>query len=118
VEKWTPSKQILLFVFVNDEKSLKLSLYVGPGLLEIRQKLINMAKNNQPLFNPVKKSGDNHSNIYSRIFLEKYEGKSDEEIKEEIEKQWANFFEKDFPQLDDVLKRQEWLEWPADQSIE
>jgi len=106
---WTSSNRILLFQFNNEPDSLNLTLVVGPGSQEIRQKLFEMGQRD-----PFRIS---HINLppkwfsiysYSILNKESYEG-SDKEIAEQLREQWQLFLEYELPGIDAVMKAQEWL---------
>jgi PD-(D/E)XK nuclease superfamily len=100
---WTPSGRILLFEFYwNSLKDLKIKLTIGPGPLDIRQKLLNMALQKPSLFKPdSKKLGNKWKFIYNRTFLtaKSYEDVSDDELTEQINKHWNAFVQGDLQAL-------------------
>lgn len=105
---WTSSHRILLFEFVNRIDSLKIDLVIGPGPLETRQKLLHTF--HKP--NDRKKWHTHiHIPICSILKKESYED-SDDEIAEEMKKQWQFFLEYELPKLDAKIKAQEWLVQP------
>ena len=103
---WTRSGRMLLFVFTNLQDSLKLTLILGPGPDEIRQKLFDVVIQNEP---PFKRSframGKMWSTVYGRTFLTKsiYLEKTTEEILEEIKRRWYEFLEHELPKLENIL---------------
>jgi len=116
---WTPSHRILLFEFLNVENSLKLSLYIGPGPQETRQKLFDMATKNKPLLKAAAKTLNSKWNvIYQRPFLtsKSYEDASDKELEAEIRKHWTDFLENDLPKIKAALKAEDWI-WQSANTI-
>jgi len=109
---WTRSGRILLFQFANTVDSLKLSLSIGPGPAETRQKLFDMAGQYEPPFKrSFKTPGRLWSTIYNRNLLTRssYQDKGIEEISEEIHRRWKEFLEHEFPKLDAIVASQDWL---------
>jgi len=90
---WTPSGRILLWQFNNFPETLTLYLYVGPGPAAIRQRLIDTARANQPLFRFVGKQTNRHFPIYALPFLvpDDYADASAPTLEARIEQQWAAF---------------------------
>jgi hypothetical protein len=103
---WTHSGRILLFQFENRQDSLKISLSLGPGPDEIRQKLFEFISQNEPPFKrSFKALGRMWSTVYSRNFLTKnsYQEKTTEELQEEIKHRWNEFLDHELPKLDAVI---------------
>lgn len=103
---WTASGRMLLFEFNNAINSLKLRLYLGPGSQETRQSLFSTVLDKQPPFRlSYSKLYNKWNMIYDRSFLasKSYEDGSDDELTEEIRKQWAKFVDNDLPLITDVV---------------
>lgn len=97
---WTPSGRMLLFEFQNSTESLKLKLIIGPGPKETREKLLNIALQNQPPFKPLAKSLNRQYNeVYSHNFLamKAYSEATEEDLETKIREQWKHFLESDLP---------------------
>ncbi|MGA7556242.1 MAG: PD-(D/E)XK nuclease family protein [Candidatus Acidiferrales bacterium] len=97
---WTASGRMLLFEFQNLPDSLKLKLVIGPGPLDVREKLFRLALDNQPPFKPQSKSLNKQWNeIFARTFLSaiSYEKTTDDELQRKIREQWEHFMESDLP---------------------
>lgn len=111
-EGWTRSGRILLFEFTNAPGSLKLRLYIGPGPVEIRQKLFDMARSHQPLF---RLSGQSlyqkWNSIYDKTFLKArdYEDANSEQLEKQIRKQWSEFMSNDLPRIVEVVREEQWI---------
>ncbi len=107
---WTQSGRILLFEFWNAPGSLQLKLMIGPGSGEVRQKLFDMARGNSNVLVPSKTEG-RHSRIFIRQFLDRgmYEDTAESERERELRKRWVEFVEEDLPQIDTVLKKEQWI---------
>lgn len=101
------------FVFFNRSNELLLFLESGPGYEKIHQKLFEMGKKDELLFNYLENpESSNYPKIYRRIFLnsEFYdEDATDEEREAEISKNWAEFLEDDLPRIDAALKQESWI---------
>jgi hypothetical protein len=103
---WTRSGRMLLLAFTNLQDSLKLTLALGPGPDETRQKLFEVISHNEP---PFKRSfralGRMWSTVYSRNFLTKtsYQEKTTEELQEEIKRRWNEFLDHELPKMENVM---------------
>ena len=103
---WTPSKLIILFEFTNSANSLRLKITIGPGPIEIRQKLLDMAlQNDPPLHSPYQTLNQMYNNIYTRSVLspKDYEIKEIDELTTEIKEKWANFIAHELPDIQRVM---------------
>lgn len=108
---WTASGRMLLFEFNNAINSLKLRLYLGPGPQEIRHSLFSTVLDKQPPFRlSYSKLYNKWNMIYDRSFLtpKSYDDGNDDELIEEIRKQWAKFVENDLPLIADAVRG--WIE--------
>lgn len=109
---WTPTGRMLLFEFTNSANVLKLGLHIGPGSLEIRQRLFQMAATHIPPFKPASKAlYEKWNNIYTRTVLPSsvYVEKTQEELEEEIRKKWDHFLANDLQEMMEVLAAEPWL---------
>lgn len=108
---WTRSGRILMFEFWNYPDGLWLLLLIGPGSDETRQKLFDMVRANPDVFDTSSNLGNKWSGIFTRTFLEQgtYSNTDHEDREREIRKHWAEFIEKDLPQIDTVLKKEQWI---------
>ena len=110
-EGWTRSNRILLFEFGNFPERLRLSLIIGPGPIELRQKLMNMTQTS-PILKPAFKSlGKSYNTIYVRDWISSkvYKESGPEEINAEILKKFAHFMDHDLPEIQDILNQQPWI---------
>jgi hypothetical protein len=107
---WTRSKRILLFEFQNGSDRLKLILSIGPAPEATRQKLYAMAEKNPPL-KPTRSFGSKWNTIYMRSFLtpNSYEDAGIDDLEAEIQTKWQQFLEHDLPEIQEILKKQEWI---------
>lgn len=107
---WVKSNRMLLFQFYNGPETLALSLYIGPGEQQIREKLYDMACN-ENFFNVPGELTPKWKTIYSRKFLTKknLQEIDFETIIEKIEKQWQKFLEDDLQAIKNSLKGEEWI---------
>jgi hypothetical protein len=108
---WTRSKRILMFEFVNASDQLTLYLVIGPGPMETRQKMLDMARDNRPLNAYRSTLGKSFNTIFKRSFLttKSYEDASTEDLEAEIKKKWAQFLEYELPEIQEILEQQEWI---------
>jgi hypothetical protein len=109
---WTSSGRMLLFEFENLTGVLTLRLHIGPGPDETRQKLLDIARTNQPPLKAASKSlNQKWNSIYSKSFLKAkdYEDADSEHLEKEIRKHWAEFIGSDLPKIMDVIKEEKWI---------
>ncbi len=110
---------ILLFVFGNLPDKLQLQLQFGPGDEEIRDKLFDIARDNQAVFNNASAPLERETAIFSRSVLtsEFYVDAVDADRGREIRKQWSDFLENDLPRIDAALKQERWI-WESGETGE
>jgi hypothetical protein len=109
---WTRSGRVFLFEFHNFEDSLKLKLMIGPGPLEVREKVFQLALNNQPLLKPQSKSLNKQWNeIFNRNFLssKSYHDLSEEDIQAKIREQWEQFLGNEMQAMAKLIEGVKWL---------
>ena len=109
---WTRSKRIMLFEFLNDEQSLRLKLTIGPGPLEVRQKLHALSFGEYPpLKTAFKALGKQFNTVYLREFLSKkdYEDASLDDLEVKVRKHWEEFIRGDLEKIKAILRKQDWL---------
>lgn len=108
---WSPSGRILLFEFANNPNNFNLHLIIGPGPIETRQKLFNMASLNHPFKPAFKVLGKNWSTIFVRSFLTSsvYQNALLDQLEEEIRKKWDQFLEHDLPEIRAALLKEDWI---------
>jgi hypothetical protein len=109
---WTASGRMLLFQFANRPNHLNLHLVLGPGPLETRQKIFEIAQTHKPPFKPAFKAlGKNHNTIFQRSILtaNTLEGTSLEDLEDEIRNKWQQFLDKDLPSIHKILKEHDWI---------
>jgi uncharacterized protein with ParB-like and HNH nuclease domain len=107
---WTNTGRILLFQFNNFDDRLWLYLVLGPGPVEIRQKLHDIAHAHKPPFKPMYRALNKKWNVIyeQQIFSPaNYSGTTIEEKEAEIRKKWKQFLENDLPQIQSILKSQD-----------
>jgi hypothetical protein len=111
-EGWTNSGRMLLFQFNNFEDRLWLYLVIGPGPLETRQKLHDLAHAHKPHFKPAYRALNKKLNtIYQREILSPatYHESTAEQKEAEIQKKWKEFLQYDLPQIQSNLKAEDWI---------
>jgi len=117
---WTPSGRISLFEFDNFPTSLRLKLYIGPGPKEIRQKLLDMALENDPPFHSsYKVLNQKWNSILVRPILSTndFETKDLDELTAEIDKKWSRFVANELPQIRQMYNNQEWI-WNDEKNMD
>jgi hypothetical protein len=90
----TSTGRILLFSFQNDPSRLALNLTIGPGPLENRKLLFDIAVSNKPLFKPSQSMlGKNWNTVFQRIFLSGalLEEQEMDLVEDKIREQWEHF---------------------------
>ena len=102
---WTPSRRILLFGFEIEPEKLRLKLIIGPGDLEMREKIYSLA-GERPLKKYYSFLHENWATIYVREFLKKadYESRELGELKIEFSKEWSAFLENDFKAISEIVR--------------
>jgi len=111
-EGWTRSGRILLFEFQNFSDKLSLYLTIGPGPIDTRNKLFELAKEHKPPFKIAFRTlGKYWSTIDKYPILEasSYEGLTMEEIEADIRKKWKQYLEHNFVDINTIIKRQKWI---------
>lgn len=99
-EGWTPSGKMLLFEFQNNPESLSLKLTIGPGPRETRERLLQIALQNQPPFNPVAGTlNRKYNTVYAKNVLsaQAYSDGTEEELQAKIHERWEHFLKTDLP---------------------
>ncbi|HMS56161.1 MAG TPA: PD-(D/E)XK nuclease family protein [Fimbriimonadaceae bacterium] len=104
---WNPAGYLFLFWFQNSDKGLRLILEVGPGDREIAQRLLTMAGNNRPLFDPQSKKVGKHWNRIVRMPLVSPATLATEDmdrIRSEFEGNWKRFLDDDLVRMEALLR--------------
>lgn len=99
---WTSSNRLLLFEFRNSPNSLSLCLVIGPGDMDVRQRLYDVTKKyRDPFKGTTSKLYPQWTSIYNETFLRTvdYEDQDIEALKPKIEKKWQSFLDGDLPKL-------------------
>ena len=101
-----------MFEFGNSATRLTLYLIIGPGHVEIRQKIVWIWPADhrplKPVFSELRKS---YNTIYKFHFLsaKSYQDASTEDLEAEIQKKWAQFLEYELPPIRDIIAKQTWI---------
>jgi hypothetical protein len=108
---WTSSGRILMFEFGNFTNRFRLSLIIGPGPLEIRQRLMELASSHQTLKPAYKALGKSFNTIYTRNWLtsKDYENGSVEDLEGKIKTRWDQFIKGEFIIIRDIILKQDWI---------
>ncbi len=106
--------RVLIFEFDTWLDTLPLTLYIGPTNEKHRQKLLDLAKSNQPPFQvaEVLSPTSHWVSIFERTFLtpEHYENASSDELADRIVQNWTEFLKNDLPTMNAVLKKHKLIE--------
>ncbi len=108
---WTRTKRILLFEFYNGPEKLRLSLIIGPGPEDIRQRLFENALNNRLFRPPFRTLMKKYNTIFISDWLtsKMLKEASVDELEVEIKKKWRHFMEHDLPSIQEFLEKQAWI---------
>ena len=109
---------MILFEYTNNADNLRLKLTIGPGPVEIRQRLLDVAQINDPPFHsPYKTLNPKLNNIYSRSVLssDDYVTKEIDELTAEIKEKWTTFVDHELPEIQRVMKAES-LIWNDDKN--
>ncbi|WP_439342308.1 PD-(D/E)XK nuclease family protein [Vacuolonema iberomarrocanum] len=102
-ERWTSSKRILMFEFVNDSRFLNLDLVIGPGERTYKEAIFGVIKSLR-FPGTVKKSHlkeDGWSHIYKRgvVGTQDFEDGDFESVKEKIDSFWKRYLNGDIAEI-------------------
>jgi hypothetical protein len=107
---WTSSGRILLFEAANDEDHVTIRVTIGPGPLETRRKLFDLAQAKQPPFKPFSKLYNQWNTIFAhKLLTAKVYDLHDDDFKVELEKQWKRFVEKELPTIVAAIDEASWI---------
>ena len=109
---WTQSGRILLFAIDNRPNKVRINLYIGPGPVDIRQKLLDIAQANHPPFRSAYRNlNQKWNNIYIRMLLNQreIEDLEFEALVEKLKTEWQKFLNSDFREIDKILKQNNWI---------
>jgi hypothetical protein len=107
---WTSSGRILLFEAANDEDHVTVRVIIGPGQVEIRRKLFDLAQAKQPPFKPFSKFYNQWNTILAhKLLTAKTYDLHDDDFKVELEKQWRRFVEKELPTIVAAIDEASWI---------
>ena len=107
-ESWVKSKRILLFEINNTPKKVTISVVLGPGLKEIRQKLYNIARNTLSLFNKSDRDlTERWFTLYKKPIMsaKDYEDMESEEIRKSLEEKLTKFKKTDLPKIVNEIRK-------------
>ena len=108
---WTSSGRMLMFEFENAPDALKLHLYLGPGPQDIREKIFASALRRNTLFIPSGNLSEKWKTLFSNTFLsgESREGDYDDNMKNQIERQWGTFIDGPLPNMLKAFENESWM---------
>lgn len=108
--EWNNTNNVLWFEFGNAPTRLNLKLYIGPGPTELRQYIFSSisAKALPPFKSSYKNLYPKFQTIYTKDILRQpdYEGNSIDELRTKIYKEWEEFYQEDFPRINEVIMRE------------
>lgn len=113
-EGWTASRRMLLFEIDNWSERCILSLYVGPGPQETRQRLLAIARHGGPLFKITRASATRWNRIYNYTLAptSAYKTADPAELEQEVRTHWEEFRQQHLPTLAAVINA-ELADWPT-----
>lgn len=103
---WTKTKRILLWEIQNRDNKVIIKLIIGPGPLQIRNNLFNIAQNHEDIFKGrLKNLTDSYTQIYKTELLPKnfHEKMDVEQIKDTLGKKLEKFFIEDYIKIKDII---------------
>ena len=105
---WSSCGRIMMFYFENRPTGVSLVLQIGPGDVQTRQRLFQMASSNKPPFRTGKTFSPQWSRIYNRGIVSKktLEEADIMDINREIYEAWDNFKRTDLPKIEQVMRNQ------------
>lgn len=107
---WTSSGRILLFEASNEPDHVTVRLIIGPGALDTRRKLYDLAQAKQPPFKPFSKFYNQWNTICAvKLLTAKAYDLHDDEFKAELEKHWKRFVEKELPTIVNAVAEASWI---------
>jgi len=112
LESGNDSHRFFRFVFHIHSNQLTLYLETSPGDEKTRQRLYEMGRKDESLFNRLEHPDTSaYPKLYSRVFLtpEAFEAAGDGEWEDEIRRQWNGFLEEDMPRIEAAVRRETWI---------
>jgi hypothetical protein len=110
---WTSTNRILAFEFTNAVDRLQLGLIIGPGPAPIRQAIFDLTQRHPQVFRGGRRRlATKWTTAYVRRFLNRrdYEDADFDQLAEKVRGQWAQFLERDLPEIRRVIAEAEWPE--------
>ncbi len=109
---WTKSGRILLFEIYIKQDELSSILWIGPGPVETRQALLDMAQADTGTFRAQSKTlRQKYNSIYRKNFLKPkdFEEGQNENLEEKIKKVWDEFMQVDLPKILNAVRNNQAL---------
>ena len=103
---WTSSARIVLFEMVNADNKLSLTLYIGPGEKDYRERLYAFFKQNDAIFKSTSRNfGRKWSAVYRKDILRKndFDNSTIDDLRDKINCTWNEFIKKDLPEINKYL---------------
>jgi hypothetical protein len=100
------------FVFHNNFDQLVLYLETSLGDASTRQRLYEMGRKDEVLFNMLEDPDtEEYPKLYSRAFLtpEHYRKHTEDEREQEVRRQWGEYIDEDLPRIDEALREERWI---------
>ena len=107
--RWSDVDRIILFEFgVNcgRDNKIYLSLLMGPGDEELRQKVYSIVLRNKLIFTPSSSLQDDFCSLHDVFEIEKTDTKSIEELEEEVEQKFNEFSKNSLPKIINAFKKE------------
>lgn len=113
---WTPSGRILLFQAVNNEESMDLHLFMGPGPEETRRNILDMAERYPEIFLKPRSTNASWISLFNRPLLkpEAYHELDEEQRERELRRQWERFINIDLSRIHAAVKSEAWFREPGE----
>lgn len=105
-ESWYGQDWQLLFGFAVGDKGIRVHLSIGPGSREIAQRVLDVAHQHKPPFDPQSRQANKKSNVvYRRLLVspQLFESADLEKIAAEFESNWLRAWNEDLPLMAQVL---------------
>jgi hypothetical protein len=109
---WTQSGRMLMLAIDNDPNQIRIMIYIGPGPVEIRQKLLEIAQQHQPPFRSAHRAlRQSWNNIYVRPVISKRDMEEMEfdELVDKFKTEWKKFLQGDLKTIDQILRQHPWI---------
>lgn len=106
---WTSSTRIVLFEFRLQRNAILVTLQMGPGPADKRERIHKFALTNKPPFSPEKNLSPKYQRLFTKSLLDSKELQLEEDAKLDLlETRWKEFLEIDLPQIKKAIIGAPW----------